>query len=120
MNRVYITGYITREPIIKHSKNNTITCCFEVGTKERRGDVSETQWHSCVAYGDMAHEIMNKTKTFVRVFVHGKLWTRTWTDEGGIYRKSCDVVVSGFEVMEKKEGAPKWTTNELKQANMNA
>jgi single-strand DNA-binding protein len=64
-------------------------------TGERR---ERTEWHSVVIFNENLGKIAERyLKKGSKVYVAGRLRTRTWQDDGGNDRTSTEIVLSGPE-----------------------
>lgn len=111
-NKVQLIGNLGGKPEIKSTVNGKKLAKFSIATNETyrnaNGEkVTETQWHSLVAWGkvaDIAEKYLDKGK---EVAIEGKLVTRNYTDKGGSKKYITEVQVNellmlGGKVAEKK------------------
>lgn len=111
-NKVQLIGHLGGKPEVKSTVNGKKLVKFSIATNETyrnaTGDkVTETQWHSLVAWGkvaDIAEKYLDKGK---EVAIEGKLVSRNYTDKGGGKKYVTEVQVNellmlGGKVAEKK------------------
>jgi single-strand DNA-binding protein len=86
-NSVTIIGSLGADPELRYSQGGTAVLSFRVATTERWKDKSgaqkeETEWHSCVIFGDRAAEYAAHLAKGSYVRVEGKLKTETYEKDG--------------------------------------
>jgi single stranded DNA-binding protein len=79
-NQVTLVGNLGDDPTVNYAKSGTLVLSFRVATKEKWTDKSgaqkeETEWHSCVFFGQRAEEAMLHLHKGSYVRVEGKLKT---------------------------------------------
>ncbi len=117
MNKVFLVGNVGKDPEVKYLDQGKVVATFSVATTERGftapdGTVvqPQTEWHKVVAWGHSAKFAEQYIKCGNKVFIEGKLSTRSWVDSAGVTRYSTEVVVVNLEGMTagktKEEEAP--------------
>ena len=112
MNKVFLVGNVGKDPEVKYLDQGKVVATFPVATTERGftapdGTVvqPQTEWHKVVAWGHSAKFAEQYIKCGNKVFIEGKLSTRSWVDSAGVTRYSTEVVVVNLEGM--MAGKPK-------------
>lgn len=112
MNKVSLVGNVGKDPEVKYLDQGKVVATFPVATTERGftapdGTVvqPQTEWHKVVAWGHSAKFAEQYIKCGNKVFIEGKLSTRSWVDSAGVPRYSTEVVVVNLEGM--TAGKPK-------------
>lgn len=108
LNRAMLIGNLTRDPELKYTPQGTAVCTFGVATNREWTDSSgqkqeEAQFHRLVAWGKLAEicaEILHKGR---KVYIQGRLQTRSWQTSEGQDRQSTEVVVDEMIAL----GAPR-------------
>lgn len=108
LNRAMLIGNLTRDPELKYTPQGTAVCTFGVATNREWTDSSgqkqeDAQFHRLVAWGKLGEicaEILNKGR---KVYVQGRLQTRSWQTNEGQERQSTEIVVDEMIAL----GAPK-------------
>lgn len=116
MNKVFLVGNVGRDPEVKYLDQSKVVATFPVATTERGftapdGTVvqPQTEWHRVVAWGHSAKFVEQYIKCGNKVFIEGKLSTRSWVDSAGVTRYTTEIVVLNIEGMmakAKEEEAP--------------
>lgn len=109
MNRVEITGNLTRDPELKlTTKGNTILS-FSVAVNERQRNASG-EWEDypnyvdCVMFGNRAETVSRFLAKGSKVVVEGRLHQSRW-EKDGQRRSKLEVYVDNVEWMSPKKQA---------------
>jgi single-strand DNA-binding protein len=113
INKVTLVGNIGKDPEVKFLPSGQAVANFGLATTESFKDKTSndwqerTEWHNVVAYGKVAELIRDYAKKGSKLYVDGRLTTRSWDDKETkkkVYR--TEVVVSDFVLMSGRgEGA---------------
>lgn len=101
LNRVFIAGYLGRDPETRVMPNGKTVTNFSIATTEKWTDKSgerqeKTEWHNIVAFDKKAEAINEYVRKGTPLLVEGKLQTRKWQDKEGNDRYSTEIVLSQF------------------------
>jgi single-strand DNA-binding protein len=101
LNKVMLVGNLTRDPELRHTPNGKPVSSFGVATNRRwkneAGELQEeTEFHTVVVWGRLAEVIPQILKKGHRVFVEGRLRTRSWEGQDGAKRQRTEVVMENF------------------------
>ena len=124
INKAYIIGNIGSEIKHRDAQNGSIAS-FSVATSERWTDKNSgekkesTEWHNVVVFGKVADIVGQYFKKGNKVYVEGKLQTRSWEGNDGVKRYTTEIVVNGFggvvqNLTPKSESDNSPTTPELR------
>ncbi len=114
LNRVTLIGNLTRDPELRYTPQGTAVCTFGVATNrswtpsdggERQ---EEVEFHRIVAWAKLAEicsQILHKGR---KVYVEGRLQTRTWTGQDEQERTTTEIVIDSMIAL----GPPKPGTAE--------
>jgi single-strand DNA-binding protein len=95
INRVIITGNLTRDPELRHTNGGTAVCSLRVAVNTRRKDQSTgEQGENCAQY-------LSKGRP---VAVDGRLEWREWQDNSGNKRQSIDIIADSVQFLGSREG----------------
>ncbi|WP_153797081.1 single-stranded DNA-binding protein [Foetidibacter luteolus] len=97
-NKVQLIGNLGAKPEIRSLESGKKMARFSMATSEvyrnQKGDkVTETQWHSLVAWGKVAELAEKFLEKGTEVVIEGKLINRNYTDKDGIKRYVTEVQV---------------------------
>lgn len=110
LNRAQVIGNLTRDPELRYIPSGRPVVSFGVATnrrwKDQSGEVKEdAQFHDIVAWGKLA-EICNQIlKKGNKVYVEGRLQTRSWEAADGSKRQRTEIIMDNFVALTPK-GAP--------------
>jgi single-strand DNA-binding protein len=101
LNKVMLIGNLGRDPELRSTPSGTHVTTFTMATNRRfKGQdgewQDETQWHNIVAWGQRAEFIATYLKKGSRLYVEGRMTTRSWDDQSGQKRYTTEVVAENF------------------------
>lgn len=99
MNSVQILGNLGRDPIIRATKTGRSVASFSLAVSRNyttpQGEQRElTDWINVVAWGPLAEAIGNQLKKGSRVFVEGRISSRSYDAQDGTKRYVTEVVAN--------------------------
>jgi len=107
VNKVILIGNITRDPLIKTTENSKKIALFTIATNRyyktsEWENKSESEFHNCVAWGNLAERIEKFLVKWKLVYAEGRLKTRVIEkeDETKVYK--TEVVVSNIIFLNKR------------------
>ena len=108
LNKVMLIGNLTRDPEMRYTPQGTAVCTFGVATNrnwttesgEKKEDV---EFHNVVAWNKLAEICANLLKKGRKVYVEGRLATRSWQGTDGTQKQRTEVVISDMVILDKKE-----------------
>ena len=111
INRVIITGNLTRDPELRSTGGGTSVCSMRVACNTRRKDQSTGEWVDKPNYfdvtvwgmqGENCAQYLSKGRP---VAVDGRLEWREWQDKEGNKRQSVDIIADSVQVLGSREGS---------------
>jgi len=105
VNKVILVGNLGKDPEIRHLENGAAVANFSIATSENYKDrktgekVSQTEWHNIVAWRGLAEIAEKYLKKGHKVYIEGKLKTRTWQDQEGNNRYSTEVITDNLTML---------------------
>lgn len=100
MNKVLLTGRLTRDPEMRALASGKHVTAFSVATNEYVGNGREkAEYHAVIAWdrlADIAAQYLGKGSM---VAVEGRLQTRQWDDEAGKRHWKTEVVAAAIEML---------------------
>lgn len=96
MNLVLVQGNLVRDPELRVTQTNKTVASFTVATTDTfmgsDGNIKEaTSYINCVAWGKLGDNV-GKLKKGNKIFVNGRLATRSYEDKDGKKRYVTEVV----------------------------
>ena len=106
LNKVQLIGHLGGDPELRDA-NGTPVVSFSVATNESYKDqsgnlVERTEWHRIVAWRKLAEVMAEYLRKGSKVYIEGKLQTRSYDDKDGIKRYSTEIVASEFMFLDSK------------------
>jgi single-strand DNA-binding protein len=111
INRVTITGNLTRDPELRQLPSGGAVCSLRVACNGRRKNQETQQWEEVPNYFDVTvwgAQGENCKKFLSRgrgVAVDGRLQWREWTDQQGNKRQSVDIVAETVQFLGGRDDA---------------
>ncbi len=100
MNRVLLTGRLTRDPEMRALASGKHVTSFSVATNEYVGNGREkAEYHAVIAWERLADICAQYLGKGAMVAVEGRLQTRQWDDEAGKRHWRTEVVASAVEML---------------------
>jgi single-strand DNA-binding protein len=113
VNQVILVGNLGKDPEILRTTSGTRYARFSMATSESWKDKNSgerkerTEWHRVVVWNEGLVDVLEKyVKKGHKIYVQGKVETRSWEDNTGQKRYATEVVVQGFSHFIKLLGAP--------------
>ena len=109
VNKVTLLGNVGKDPEIRSTPGGTMVATFSLATSDRYQDQQgnwqdRTEWHNLVAFKRNAEIIRDYVKKGSKLYVEGKLQTRSWDDkESGQKRYKTEVVVFDISLLSGRE-----------------
>jgi len=107
VNKVTLIGNVTRDPLIKTTEAGKKVAIFTIATnryyKTTTGEQkSESEFHNCIAWGNLAERVENYLVKGKLVYIEGRLKTRVIEkeDESKVYK--TEVVTTSLIFLNKK------------------
>ena len=102
INKVILLGNVGQQPEVRSLQGGQRVASFRLATSERYkskdGEMNElTEWHSCTAWGQQAELIEKYIGKGSRIYLEGKLRTRSYQDKSGAARCATEVIVDRIE-----------------------
>lgn len=108
LNKVMIIGNMTRDAEMRMTGSGQSVASFAVATnrqwKNQTGEVQKSaEFHDVVAWGKLAEIVEQYTKKGRRIFIEGRLQTRSWEGQDGVKRNKTEIVASDIILLDRKE-----------------
>ncbi|WP_250278091.1 single-stranded DNA-binding protein [[Clostridium] colinum] len=117
MNKVIISGRLTRDPEIRYSQSAEPIAVtrFSVAVNRRfkREGEPDADFINCVAFGKIAEFIGKYFKKGKMIGIVGSIRTNSWTDNNGQKRISTDINVEEAEFLESKSSSEGYQPNNM-------
>ncbi len=104
-NRADIIGNVTKDPEMRTTTSGQKVLSIGVATNDRwkdkaSGEMKEkSEFHNVVIWGDLAEEVARHIRKGNRVFVSGRLQTRSWETQAGAKRYTTEIVAETVSLL---------------------
>lgn len=107
VNKVILVGRLGQDPEIKYTQSGRAMANISIATneawKDQQGQKQErTDWHRCTAWGRLAEVMGEYLQKGSKVYLEGRLQTRSYEDNDGAKRYITEVVVQNMEMLGSK------------------
>jgi single-strand DNA-binding protein len=100
MNKVLLTGRLTRDPELRSLASGSSVATFAVATNEYRGNGKErAEYHNIVVWDRLAQVCGQYLGKGQQVAIEGRLQTRQWDDDRGARHWKTEVVATSVEML---------------------
>jgi single-strand DNA-binding protein len=100
VNKVLLTGRLTRDPELRSLASGSSVATFAVATNEFRGNGKErAEFHNVVVWDRLAQVCGQYLGKGQQVAIEGRLQTRQWDDDRGTRHWKTEVVATSVEML---------------------
>jgi single-strand DNA-binding protein len=112
INRVVLTGNLTRDPELRSTAGGTTVCGLRIATNTRRKDGQSGEWVDKPNYfdvtvfgrqGENAAQYLAKGRPLA---IDGRLEWREWQDKEGNKRQAVEIVADNVQFLGGRDDAP--------------
>ncbi len=107
LNKVQLIGNLTRDPELRYTPQGTAVCTFGLATN--RGWVTDTgekkeeaEFHKVVAWNKLAEICSQLLSKGRRVYIEGRLSTRSWQGQDGSQRQTTEIVAHDMIILDSR------------------
>ena len=109
LNKVMIIGNLGKDPEMRFTANGTPVTSFSIAvnrTSTMAGErKEETEWFNVVAWNKLAETCNQFLGKGRRVYVEGRLQTRSWEGQDGQRRYRTEIVANDVLFLDRQGGA---------------
>ncbi len=113
LNRAQLIGNLTRDPELRYTPSGAAVCSFSIATNRNwttdTGEKKEeVEFHRIVAWNKLAELCSQFLVKGRKVYVDGRLATRSWTAQDGTNKNTTEIVINDMILLDSKrpeEGA---------------
>lgn len=108
-NKVFLIGNLGQDPEVRHTNSGQAVANLRVATsrkfKDKDGTWQEqTEWHTVACWGRTAETAGQYLRKGSKVFVEGRLQTRSWDDKEGKKQYRTEVVADTLKFLDSRGG----------------
>jgi single-strand DNA-binding protein len=109
INRVVLTGNLTRDPELRNLPSGTSVCSLRLACNTRRKDASgewtdKPNYFDVTVWGAQGENCATYLQKGRPVAVDGRLEWREWEDKQGNKRQSVDIIADSVQFLGSREG----------------
>jgi len=109
LNRACLIGNVTKDPELKTTPSGQSVISFSIATnfiwKDQAGNKQEkAEFHNIVAWRKLAETMGQYLKKGGKVYVEGRLQTRTWEDKDGKKNYRTEIVADNIILLNRPQG----------------
>ena len=108
INRVLVTGNLTRDPELRATQSGLQVLSFGIAVNDRRKNLQTGEWEDypnfvdCTMFGTRAEKLANYIAKGSKVAIEGKLRYSSW-ERDGERRSKLEVIVDEIEFMSRRD-----------------
>ena len=104
MNKVILTGRLTRDPELRYTQNNKAVCSFTIATNRPvvRDGENTADFINCCVWGKTAENLSKYQGKGSLIGIEGRLESRSYDDKDGNKRYVTEVQVEHIEFLGSK------------------
>ncbi len=111
LNKVMLIGNVGRDPELRYTPEGIPVATFRVAMSESRrdrdGNLREhTEWHTVVAWRELAERTQRILQKGTLVYVEGRLHTREFEDRDGVRRRVVEIWADSLLVLDRRRREP--------------
>jgi single-strand DNA-binding protein len=111
LNKVMVIGRVTQQPEKRTTQSGQGVTSFSVATNRRWNDASgqqqeQAEFHNIVAWGklaDICEQFLAKGR---RVYIEGRLQTRSWEGQDGVKRYRTEIIANNMIMLDRGGADP--------------
>ncbi len=107
LNKALIIGRLTRDPELRTTPPGTNVCSFSIATNfvynsPTGGKQEQVEYHNIVAWRKLAEIASQYLKKGSRVYVEGRIQTRSWDGQDGTKKNRTEIVLENMIMLDSK------------------
>jgi single-strand DNA-binding protein len=105
VNKVILIGNVGKDPEVRYLENGAGVASLTLATSENYTDKKTgekrtiTDWHNIVLWRGLAEITKNYVKKGSKIYVEGKLRTRSYTDKDNIVRYITEIIADELQLL---------------------
>ena len=109
INKVILVGNVGADPEVRYLEKGVCVARLRMATTERGYTAANgaevpdrTEWHNVVLWRGLAEIAEKYIRKGTKLFVEGKLRTRTWEDRNTIKHTVTEIYVENFDILSRQ------------------
>lgn len=106
VNKVILLGNVGKDPDVRYPAQGQVVCSFPLATTDRAYTAANgtqvperTEWHNIVMWGRNAEVAEKYVRKGTKLYIEGKIRTRSYDDRNQIKRYTTEIYVDTFELL---------------------
>jgi single-strand DNA-binding protein len=111
INKVILVCTIGKDPEIRYLPSGGAVASVSGATSEKwkdkqtGQDQESTEWHRIVFFNRLAEIVRDYVKKGSKIYVQGKLKTRSW-EQDGVTKYATEIVANEMQLLDSRNGGP--------------
>jgi single-strand DNA-binding protein len=108
VNKAILIGNVGKDPEVRYLENGAAVTTIPIATSEDYTDKttgekkSVTDWHNITLWRGLAEIAKNYVKKGTKIYVEGKIRTRSYIDKDNIVRYTTEIVADQMQILTPK------------------
>lgn len=107
LNKVMLIGRVTKEPEVRTIPSGQSVATFSMATNRQWTDQAgqrqeKGEFHNVVAWRKLAEIIQQYVKKGSKIYIEGRLETRSWNDPQGVKKYRTEIVAENMIMLDSK------------------
>lgn len=106
MNKVFLIGRLTADPVLRYTSTNVAVASFSLAVASNRkneGGEREADFINIVVWKKQAENVKNYLFKGSKVAIDGHIQTRGYDDQNGVRKHVTEVVAENVEFLDNKK-----------------
>ncbi len=105
LNKAMLIGNLGSDPELRYTSSGVAVANFNIATSMKWTDPDgnaqeKTEWHSIVAWRKLAEICGEWLKKGRRVYIEGRIQTRTWDDKNGVKHWKTEIIADDMIMLD--------------------
>jgi single-strand DNA-binding protein len=112
VNKVILLGNVGKDPEVKYLDSGVAVATFSLATSDKAYTLpngtrvpEKTEWHNLVLWRSLAEIAEKYVHKGDKLYVEGKIRTRSYDDQAGVKRNIVEIFVDSMELLTPKTTA---------------
>lgn len=107
LNKVMLIGRVTKDPEVRTIQSGQSVASFSIATNRQWTDAQgqkqeKAEFHNIVAWRKLAEIIQQYVKKGMRIYIEGRMETRSWDDAQGVKKYRTEIVADNMIMLDSK------------------
>ena len=111
MNKVFLTGNLTRDPELTETASGISVCRFSIAVNRRKDGEQVADFYNVTAWRGLGETIARYARKGNKLAVIGNIELRKYEDRDGIERQAIDIIAQNVEFLTPKPHEDGGTSN---------